>query len=621
MYRHALTVFILFLLAGVAGAGATQTGWYLGGGYPGPVVGWPSPTFNQSSDICFWGTRSTGSTGPIKLSLSLADRTQIDVTNEKPVSVYSSDLDGDGDQDVIALFGYLGGAQQVLWWENYDGEGVMWLEHTVDIGFPAGANVVSSDIDGNGTMDIVAAGWASNVSWWSNTDGTGTQWEEHLACDIADWVECADMDGDGDMDLALSSWGYDTFLWCENIDGIGETWVEHGIAPHINGAICGNPSDINSDGYTDFIGLECFGDKLYWWENDDGTGTTWTEHVISSSFLHPQAMHAGDMDGDGDYDVAAVSGDGGDVVWFRNDDGLGGAWTEVTVTVFTYPPTRQLFDVQMSDLDADGDMDICGLLNCTGGSIFWCENLDGIGETWEVLTFVPPTHSPWSVRPVDINGDGKNDLITCMAGMSASYGGDVTWWDLNEDGYSTDGSLESSILDTDIASPDYHTLEWESDVPAGTTLYLQIRASDDYNDMGDWSEPLYTSPVRVGDVVGDGEKYFQYKVNMSTTDPYATPWLAQIALSWGLLDDVRILSAPSNPLTSCLASLIITCDNLMTLELSIFDLSGRRVFSVPEKQYEAGISTVPIQNIPSGIYLCLLSGKDFHESLRVVLTE
>ena len=625
MYKYFAS--ILFIFTGIAGAGATQNGWFLGEGYPGPVIGWPKPSFYQSSDICFWSSASMGSTGPIKLSLSLADRIQIDLTNEKPVSVYSSDLDGDGDQDVIALFGYMGGTQQVLWWENLDGAGSSWNGHAIDIGFSDGQNVVSSDIDGNGTMDVVAANRDQSACWWSNTDGTGTQWEEHLACDIADWVECADMDGDGDTDLALSSWSLDTFLWCENIDGVGETWVDHEITNKMIGAICGNPCDINSDGFMDFIGLECINSKLYWWENDDGSGTTWTEHVISSSLVHPQAMHAGDMDGDGDFDVAAISGDGGDVVWFRNDDGLGGAWTEVTVTVFTFPAAKLLFDVQMSDLDADGDMDICGLLNCSGGWVFWCENLDGVGESWEVLTFVPPAHSPWSVHPADINGDGKNDLITCMLGFSFGQGGDITWWDLNEDGYSTEGYLESSILDTDVASPDYHILSWQSDVPAGTTLNLQIRASDDYNDMGDWSEPLYTSPVQVGDVVGDGEKYFQYRVNMDTTDPYASPLLSQLALTWGTLgiegdlDDVGILSVSLNPMVSGLAAVIITCDNPMTLELSVYDLLGRRVFEVPDNQYGAGISTVDIQNLSPGIYICVLSSEDFRESLRFVLTE
>lgn len=626
MYKYfAVTVSsLLFLVAGITGADATQTGWYNGGGVVGPVVGWPYPSFYQSSDICFWSSSSSssGSGGSRKLRLSLAERTQIDVSSDRPLSVFSSDIDGDGDEDVIALFGYMGGTQQVLWWENLDGVGSSWNEHIIDVGFPAGQTVVSSDIDGNGTMDVVAAGRGETVCWWSNTDGTGTQWEEHFVSGRADWVECADMDGDGDTDFALASWWLDTFLWCENIDGIGETWVEHEIAYNILGAICGNPCDIDSDGDLDFIGLECMNGKLYWWANEDGTGTTWTEHVISTSVLHPQAMHAGDMDGDGDFDVAAVSADGGDVVWFRNEDGLGGVWTEVTVANLTYPATKILFDVHTSDLDADGDLDICSLVNCTGGWIFWCENLDGIGENWAVHTFAPAINSAWSVHPSDINGDGKNDLVTCMVNENS-----VTWWDLNEDGYSSDGFLESSILDTDVASPYYQTLTWQSEVPAGTALNLQIRASDDYNDMGDWSEPLYTSPVQVDEVVGNGEKYFQYRVNMETTDPLASPWLAILVLTWNELgiedcdlEDMGILSVSSNPLSG-LASVALTCDNPMSMEFSVYDLSGRRVFNVPEKQYEAGVSTVDILNIPPGIYICILNGENFHENFRFVLTE
>ncbi|MCD4701250.1 MAG: T9SS type A sorting domain-containing protein, partial [Candidatus Aegiribacteria sp.] len=120
---------------------------------------------------------------------------------------------------------------------------------------------------------------------------------------------------------------------------------------------------------------------------------------------------------------------------------------------------------------------------------------------------------------------------------------------------------------------------------------------------------------------------FQYRVNMETTNPLATPWLAMIELTWNELgigeggpEDMGILSVSSNPLSG-LASVTLTCENLMTMALSVYDLSGRRVLDVPEKQYEAGVSTVDIRNIPPGIYICILNGENFHESLRFVLTE
>ncbi len=94
----------------------------------------------------------------------------------------------------------------------------------------------------------------------------------------------------------------------------------------------------------------------------------------------------------------------------------------------------------------------------------------------------------------------------------------------------------------------------DSEVPSGTELSVQIRASDDYNVMGDWSEPQYSSPIQVGEVVEDGDSYFQYRVNMETSDPLATPWLSYISLTWsemgleeGGLEDMGILSVASNP--------------------------------------------------------------------------
>lgn len=332
-------------------------------------------------------------------------------------------------------------------------------------------------------------------------------------------------------------------------------------------------------------------------------------------------MHGEDIDGDGDIDVAAVSGDEGDLVWFRNDDGLGGSWTQFTVTHFQLG-LNLLFDVHISDLDSDGDMDICSIVNSTGGHIFWCENLDGIGEDWAVHNVAPYINSAWSVHPSDVNGDGKNDLVACML-----FNDQLSWWDLNENGYSTEGYLESSILDTDTEYPCYNTLTWDSEVPSGTELSVQIRASDDYNVMGDWSEPQYSSPIQVGEVVEDGDSYFQYRVNMETSDPLATPWLSYISLTWsemgleeGGLEDMGILSVASNPVSGS-ATVALTCDEPLDIELTVFDISGRQVYHVPSTQYEAGVSTMEIGSVPPGIYICVITAGDSQESLRLVLTE
>lgn len=631
MYKYLVVSSILFLVTGIAGANDGQVVWCLGGGVPGPVNNWIA-TFDQSSNICFWDWGGVvESKNPIidpKLRLNISDKYLIELTfDDYPYSACSSDIDNDGDEDIIAIYSFFAtsfGSEELIWWENLDGTGSSWDKHVIDTGFPYGRSVVSADVDGNGTMDVAAAGNDDDACWWSNTDGTGTVWEEHQISDVANKLECADLDGDGDLDFALSSWWFATFSWCENVDGIGETWVEHGIAEEMIGAICGNPCDINSDGYLDYIALEFYNNKLYWWENEDGTGATWIEHVISSSFSRPKALHAGDIDGDGDIDVSAVSGESDDVVWFRNEDGFGGEWTEVFVTHQTIPYNRSLNAVHTADLDADGDLDICSSVSSSSGWVFWCENLDGIGESWEVHEFALHCNASQSLYASDINGDGKNDLLS-----SFSAGQEVAWYDLHEHGYcSSEGFLESSILDTDEDFTYYLSLSWQSEVPSGTELSVQIRASDDYSNMGDWSELLYSSPVNVDEVVGDGEKYFQYRVNMETSNPEFTPWLSYISLSWnGLgigdsnLDSSGILSVSSNPFVSGFSSVIITCDNPMTMELSVFDLSGRMVLSVPEKEYEAGINTVSIQNIPSGIYMCLLNGEDFQESIRFVLTE
>jgi len=129
-------------------------------------------------------------------------------------------------------------------------------------------------------------------------------------------VFASDIDGDGDTDiLGAASLGWD-ITWWENSDGAGNSWIEHSINSNFNWAFAVYASDMDDDGDTDVLGSAFFGDDITWWENTDGSGLTWYEHLIDGNFDGARDVATADMDGDGDPDIIGVAQEAGDISWW-----------------------------------------------------------------------------------------------------------------------------------------------------------------------------------------------------------------------------------------------------------------------------------------------------------------
>lgn len=252
------------------------------------------------------------------------------------VSVCAKDIDGDTDLDVLAA-GY--GAGEIAWWENTDGYATNWSKHSVVTAFAGAASVCADDLDGDGDLDILgAANMASNITWWENTDGCATNWTEHNVTDDFDQVNsvhAADLDGDGDLDVVGAAMNDDDITWWENVDGGGTSWSEHSITSSYDGAVAVYAADVDFDGDTDVIGAAFYADAVTWWENTDGTGTNLVAHTLADTFDGPWAVHAADVDGDGDLDVLSSAYDADEVRWWQND-------SEVVATFYATSWTNTL---------------------------------------------------------------------------------------------------------------------------------------------------------------------------------------------------------------------------------------------------------------------------------------
>jgi len=592
---------------------ASQTDWSGGPGVWGPVTEF-GIEFYFDSGIAYYS-----SSGDIVLEM-LDDVVPHNVAweFEGAASVYSEDIDGDGDMDI------LGAAfidNEITWWENLGGSGTSWTEHIIDDYFNSVVSIYSEDIDGDGDMDVLgSSSWRDGITWWENADGTGSAWIEHTVDGdfyYADVVYSDDIDGDGDMDVLSASWGPDEIIWWENTDGTGTLWIKHIVCADAPGARSLYAKDIDGDGDMDVISNS--GDSVDWWENVTGSGILWVKHAVGSDFDDPECVYAEDIDGDGDMDIlgAASSALYDDISWWENVDGTGTSWVKHIVYNYYFLGAHSVYS---ADMDNDGDMDILGA-GYYEGEIDWFENLNGSGTSWGVHVVDTNFGGPESAYSEDINGDGILDVIG-----AARYLGEIAWWEVLS--YPPEGVLVSSVLDVEC-SPVWDAIGWSSSEPAETSVDFQVRSSNDPDSsaMGSWSDTLY-SPCNLSGILTDGERYVQYMVILETSNPDTTPTLSDVTITWNPFgiqgepgpESFGLLPFCPNPSIGTL-SLRFTLPEPASVELFIFDVSGRLVEEIFTEEYAPGYHSVYLEELSPGIYFCRMISGDFTETQRLVVIE
>lgn len=82
-----------------------------------------------------------------------------------PWTLFAADLDGDGDLDP----GCSTACDDNIWWfENLAGDGSAWMDHTVSTTGSGLAGTVTADVDGDGDEDVIAA-LSGSVAWYSRS--------------------------------------------------------------------------------------------------------------------------------------------------------------------------------------------------------------------------------------------------------------------------------------------------------------------------------------------------------------------------------------------------------------------------------------------------------------------
>ena len=229
--------------------------------------------------------------------------------------VIAVDIDGDGIKDIVQMSDNRD--HPVLAWyripEDYHAN---WDYTKIGEGIHGGiAPKGYGDLDGDGDIDIVRGN-----AWFENTDGKGKTWKRHdvlipeggsrpnvYGLCLKTWV--IDMNHNGLLDIVQAECDSDNgrVFWWENIPG-SEKFIFHLISPDSTGQDLHSLAlaDFNGNGHTDILSgggpLTQGIHKLFIWENVNGNGSKWKEHLILEGKRIHEAV-AADVDGDGDIDI------------------------------------------------------------------------------------------------------------------------------------------------------------------------------------------------------------------------------------------------------------------------------------------------------------------------------
>ena len=314
------------------------------------------------------------------------------VAHNRTYHMSLADLDGNGFLDIL-IPEFPGG--MIAWLPNLDGRS-FGPKQVVHAGATNVRRARATDLDGDGDLDIVACGDDPGLKLFVVENLGGGTWSAPLVMIgatgglIAYWIELFDCDGDGDEDFAVnlrnSNGTYRRVLVIN--EGSMTFATPAGIEVGVKASNSLRSSDIDGDGDLDLIAMSLgasglSGDVL-WHENVGGGVFRAEESILTTT--SPGTIYPEDFDGDGLDDFAISSGNG--VSWIPNQGGLTfGA--EVSLS-----SDWSLFDkMDIVDVDGDGDADVVS--HPSGYGAVWFRNtpllsMEGTAPVGELLSPLDP---------------------------------------------------------------------------------------------------------------------------------------------------------------------------------------------------------------------------------------
>lgn len=232
--------------------------------------------------------------------------------------VTAADIDGDEDLDIIASADDI---DTIGWFENLNGGGDFGPLRIIATTGNGGRSFRIGDIDGDSDLDVVASsGGAAQLTWFENIDGQGTFAEPNnieLNGLAVTSIHLSDIDDDNDLDIIGGVFAEDKVVWYENLDGEGNFGASNLISSNSDAVRSVNSADLDMDNEIDVLSASVGDLKLAWYKNEGGTGDFGMQQIIASN-VGISCILVNDLDSDGDMDVLVALTDDDTIAWYEN---------------------------------------------------------------------------------------------------------------------------------------------------------------------------------------------------------------------------------------------------------------------------------------------------------------
>jgi hypothetical protein len=335
-------------------------------------------------------------------------------------NVRAGDISGDGDLDLVGA-NWGGDYHPLEIWENrqvgsnavskdwiyvqVDARRAKWGDYDVPA-FARYLGLAAGDVNGDGLEDIVSGRYVY-LNPGKNMAGTWTRSDFGVN---VDGMLAVDVDGDGQSDVIAES--LPAVYWLKPLDRSATTWKATliGMVPateHVNSQgyvlaqiVHGGPPEIVLTG----------GNGIYYFEiPEEPHAGNWPRKQIATG-TSEEGIHVGDIDRDGEIDIAGGSKDGHNLHWWKNPGNKPGEWAK-----FTVGQTAEWADrCAVADINQDGRLDIVVSEETSyrGASVYWFEQPADFRSPKWIRHTVATQFSTNSMDVADMDGDGDMDIVT-----------------------------------------------------------------------------------------------------------------------------------------------------------------------------------------------------------------
>jgi PKD repeat protein len=332
-----------------------------------------------------------------------------------------SDVNGDGRRDVIS---------GRYWFRNPGGDlSGAWTRNGPFPNDAGSENIhayLAADVDGDANVDLIGTSTSGSRVLWLESSNGGTDWTVVLVGTLP--AASHTLGQQGHRLAQIVAGDRLEILFSSGNGNVGSGGVYYFQIPSSNPQAGNWPKvritnrqsdetfsvcDINGDGNLDVAGVTGFGGTVEWWEHPGSTNPDWSAHTIDSAFPGgdwPDRVECADVSGDGKVDVLVTAETGvssGSELYKYTQGSTVDSWTRATIT-----SQGSLNNLDAADMDEDGDIDAITAEHRGSLKLMIFEN-NGSGTLAELeIDRGKECHD--AAQTVDLEGDGDLEIV-CIA--------------------------------------------------------------------------------------------------------------------------------------------------------------------------------------------------------------